>query len=373
MASPMHIVLTVNAAWNILNFRQPLVEALLADGHRLTVLASRDEAVPALERLGCSFVNLKMDRKGLNPVSDFALAVRLYRHFRQLRPDCVLSFTIKNNIFGAYAARLSNTRFIPNVTGLGTAFLSSGLLKYLSQAMYKTAFYHLPVVFFQNDDDRDLFVSSKLVRTEQTRTLPGSGIDLEKYAQVPYPAVHTPTRFLMIARLLYDKGVVEFVEAAKLMHGNGAVRFELLGAIDPHNRTGIAKELLDAWIANGTVIHHGTTDDVRPYIAAAHCVVLPSYREGAPRTLIEAAAIGRPLIATNVPGCKSVVDDCVNGFLCDVKSAASLRDAMLRFTALSYDEKAAMAESSRRLAESRFSVAQIISSYQDAIHSTIDP
>ena len=298
----MHILMTVNATWNIWNFRRPLVEALTGDGHRITILAPPDDAVLQLERLGCRVRPLKMSVKGLNPLEDLKLQRQFGRIFREERPDVVLSYTIKNNIFGARAAKPANVPFLPNVTGLGTAFLSGKLLQTVTEQLYRRSFAALPLVFFQNEDDCGLFLDRRLVRADQARLLPGSGIDLQHFAPSPMPAPDEPPVFLMIARLLRDKGVMEFVEAARRFKmRRPQARFQLLGAVGSENRSAIDRPSVEAWVVEGVVEYLGTTTDVRPAIAAASCVVLPSYREGAPRTLIEAAAMARPLIATDVP------------------------------------------------------------------------
>lgn len=364
----MHILMTVNAAWNIWNFRRPLVEALQADGHRITVLAPPDGSVDDLERIGCRFLPLKMSVKGLNPAHDLGLQYRLKRIFQEERPDAILSFTIKNNIFGARAARATGVPFVPNVTGLGTAFLSGGLLQTVAEQLYRGAFAKLPTVFFQNEDDRTLFLDRRLVRADQTRLLPGSGIDLVRFAQTEMPAADAPPVFLMIARLLRDKGVIEFVEAArqiKIRHPDAT--FRLLGAAGSENRTAIDAATVDAWVAAGVVEYLGTTSDVRPAIAVASCVVLPSYREGAPRTLIEAAAMGRPLIGTDVPGCRAVIDDNASGFLCEVRNADSLATAMERFLALSPEARAEMGQAGRAKMEREFDQALVVEAYRNAL------
>lgn len=228
----MHVLMTVNAAWNIWNFRRSLVEALSGDGHRITVLAPPDDAVPELERLGCRVRPLEMSVKGLNPLEDLKLQRRFGKIFREERPDVVLSYTIKNNIFGARAAKPANVPFVPNVTGLGTAFLSGKLMQAVTEQLYRRSFASLPVVFFQNEDDRDLFLDRRLVRADQARLLPGSGIDLRRFAPAPMPAPEDPPVFLMIARLLRDKGVLEFVKAARRVKASHPrARFQLLGAI----------------------------------------------------------------------------------------------------------------------------------------------
>lgn len=364
----MHIVMTVNAAWNIWNFRRPLVAALLADGHQLTVLAPPDDSVSDLEGLGCRVVPLEMRVKGLNPVEDFELLRRFKRVFRAERPDVVLSYTIKNNIFGAMAARAVGVPFVPNVTGLGTAFLSGGLMQMVAEGLYRRAFRALPVVFFQNEDDRDLFVNRRLVGSAQARLLPGSGIDLSRFATAEMPPPDAALVFLMIARLLRDKGVIEFVEAARRVKAKRPeVRFQLLGAVGSENRTAIDAATAQGWVDEGIVEYVGTTPDVRPQIAAASCVVLPSYREGAPRTLIEAAAMARPLIATDVPGCRAVVDRDVSGLFCEVRSADSLAAAMRRFLDLPYDARVAMGKAGRAKMEREFDEAIVVRAYHDAM------
>jgi glycosyltransferase involved in cell wall biosynthesis len=364
----MHVLVTVNAAWNIWNFRKPLVEALLADGHRVSVLAPPDESVADLEALGCHFRPLAMNVKGLNPFEDLRLQSRLGREFRAARPDIVLSYTIKNNIFGAGAARMAGVPFVPNVTGLGTAFLSGRALESVIQQLYRRAFAPLPRVFFQNEDDRDLFLERRIVRAEQARLLPGSGIDLDRFAPAPLPDDHGAPVFLMIARLLRDKGLLEFVEAARIVRArHPRARFQLLGALGPQNRTAINAAMVEAWVSEGVVEYLGTTDDVRPFIAAATCVVLPSYREGAPRTLIEAAAMGRPVIASDVPGCRAVVERDVSGLFCEARSGKSLAEAMERFLALPHEARAAMGAAGRAKMAREFDQALVIDAYRETI------
>jgi len=360
--------MTVNAAWNIWNFRRPLIEALADDGHRITVLAPPDDAVHELERLGCRVRPLEMKVKGLNPLEDLKLQRRFCRIFREELPDAVLSYTIKNNIFGARAAKRADIPFIPNVTGLGTAFLSGKLLQTVSEQLYRRSFTALPVVFFQNEDDRDLFLERRLVMAQQVWLLPGSGMDLDRFAPAAMPAPEKPPTFLLIARLLHDKGVVEFVDAARRVKArHPQVRFQLLGAVGSENRSAIGSETLDAWVGEGVVEYLGTTNDVRPAIAAASCVVLPSYREGAPRTLIEAAAMARPLIATDVPGCRAIVDRDVSGYLCDVKSAESLADTMERFLSLTPKAQQAMGAAGRTKMEREFDQRLVVDAYREAL------
>jgi glycosyltransferase involved in cell wall biosynthesis len=368
MTASMHILMTVNAAWNILNFRRPLVEALQADGHRVTVLAPPDDAVKDLERLGCRVQPLEMSVKGLNPLEDVRLQRRFTRIFRETRPDAVLSYTIKNNVFGARAAKSVGVPFLPNVTGLGTAFLSGKLLQTVTEQLYRRSFAGLPVVFFQNEDDRDLFLERRLVTADQAQLLPGSGIDLDRFAPAPMPAPDVPPIFLMIARLLRDKGVMEFVEAARqIKTRHPKARFQLLGAVGSENRSAIDRPMLEGWVSEGVVEYLGTTPDVRPAIAAASCVVLPSYREGAPRTLIEAAAMARPVIATDVPGCRAVVDKGVSGFLCAARSADGLSAAIECFLAVSPDAQSEMGMAGRTKMAREYDQVLVVDAYRAAL------
>ena len=366
-AEKLRICITVNAAWNIWNFRKPLVEALLADGHEVHVLAPSDEQARQLVAIGCDFTDLPMSRKSLNPIDGYRLRKRIGDEFDRIQPDIVLGFTIKNNLFGIPAARDRGIPFIPNVTGLGTAFLGSALLRHLTVALYRRAFRTCPIAFFQNSDDLDLFVSLGIVKRTQGRLLPGSGIDLARFVPHP-PPQNEKTRFLMIARLLRDKGVLEYVEAARLLLTKGAnAEFQLLGPLDTSNRTAIDAETVAGWSGEKDVNYLGTSADTRVEIAAADCVVLPSYREGAPRTLIEAASMQRPLVASNVPGCTAVVDDGINGLLCKARDATDLAAKMRTLLEMSQEEQAAMGAASRAKMQREFDVEIVIAAYREAI------
>lgn len=363
----MRIVLTVNKAWNIYNFRRGVVRALLEDGHEMTVLAPGDETVPKLEALGCAFVDLPMDAKGLSPLRDLKLMREFRRQFRALRPDAILSYTIKNNVYGGMAAARERIPFIPNVTGLGTAFLSGGLLQRVAGTLLRRGLRHSPVVFFQNEDDRRLFEARGLVRAEQAQVLPGSGIDLTHFSPRPRARERSSgsIAFLFVGRLLRDKGFAEYAEAARIVRKHRPdTQFRVLGAIGAENRTAIPKELIDGWIADGTINYLGLAEDVRPHLAEADCVVLPSYREGSPRTLIEAAAMGRPIITTNVTGCRDVVLPGQSAFLCEVRSAESLANSMLQFIGLSESAREEMGRAGRVHMETHYDERIVVEAYR---------
>jgi glycosyltransferase involved in cell wall biosynthesis len=313
----------------------------------VTALAPADDHSPRLEALGARHLPLAMDNKGTAIGPDALLIARFLATFRRERPDVIFGYTIKNNIYGAIAARALGIPFVPNVTGLGTAFLHEGIVNAVVRRLYRLAFARVPVVFFQNADDRELFVAGRLVSGDRTAVLPGSGIDLRAFAPAP-PRRGAGVRFLLIARMLRDKGIGEFVEAARMLRSEHPdAEFVLIGPAGAENRTAIDQATIDGWVAEGVVTHLGAVEDVRPHIADADCVVLPSYREGTPRTLLEAAAMARPVVATDVPGCRQVVDDGETGLLCAVRDAESLAEAMRRMIDLGAEARAAMGAAGR--------------------------
>ena len=364
---PRTVVIAANSDWNIVTFRQGLVRAIKAAGYEPVIVAPSDPAAEERMRsLGVERIPVEIDRSGLNPFADFRLLLQYRRLLRKLAPAAFLGFTIKPNIYGSIAARLAGVPAVANISGLGTVFLKSGPLEKLVVPMYRYALRRADAVFFQNPDDRELFVARKIVRPEQARLLPGSGIDLDHYAPVPLPK--GPSKFLLIARLLGDKGVREFVEAARSLRRElPDARFQLLGPFDVDNRTSIAPQELEAWVGQGAVEYLGTTDDVRPFIAEASVVVLPSYREGLPRSLLEGAAMARPLIATNVPGCRELVEDGVTGLLCAPRDSRSLAAAMGKLGQMPPEELRAMGGAARALVEARFGEELVVRAYLDAL------
>ena len=319
-----------------------------------------------MRQLKVERIPVGIDRSGLNPWADFRLFWEYRRLFKLRKPAAYLGFTIKPNIYGALAAASLGIAAIPNVSGLGTAFIRQGALQQIVTRLYRLAFRRTRVVFFQNEEDRRLFVDRRIVRPAQARVLPGSGVDLERFS--PAPRAAGPPTFLFIARLLRDKGVVEFVDAArKLREDLPHVRFQLLGPIDPGNRTGVGPNQLDSWVEEGVIDYLGVTDDVRPFIAAATAVVLPSYREGMPRVLLEAGAMARPAIASDVPGCRDIIEEGVNGHLCQVSDAVSLADAIRRMAELPTERRLAMGEAARRRVQGEFSETVVIEAYLKAL------
>jgi glycosyltransferase involved in cell wall biosynthesis len=285
---------------------------------------------------------------------------------KRLRPAAYCGYTIKPNIYGSLAAASLGIPAFPNVSGLGTAFIRRGPLQWLVSRLYRQAFRKAEVVFFQNSEDRQLFVERAIIDEGKGRVLAGLGIDVEHFAPALVPE-GAPV-FLFVGRLLKDKGVLEFAEAAQTLRSVlPEASFQLLGPIDEGNRTAIDRAQLDSWVRRGVVEYLGSTQDVRPFIAASSVVVLPSYREGLPRSLLEAAAMERPLIATNVPGCRDVVEDGENGYLCDVRDSASLAAAMRKFAFLPQAQRLAMGKAARRKVQEQFSEEFVLRAYLDLL------
>jgi glycosyltransferase involved in cell wall biosynthesis len=368
------IVIFINTAWNLLNFRSGLIRALVAEGYEVVAVAPDDAYSARLSELGCRFVALPIDNQGTHPLRDFLFFVRFWLLLCRERPDVLLAYTVKPNIYGSLAAGLLGMPVVNNIAGLGAVFIKGGWLVRFVRGLYRLALRRSAKVFFQNGDDKDLFVKAGLVRTELADLLPGSGIDLTRFIPDTYVADFSSAdkqerfRFLLIARMLRDKGVAEYVAAAKLLRARWPnVDFCLLGFLDVENPAAISTEEMNAWVAEGYVRYLGVSDDVRSEIASADCIVLPSYREGTPRTLLEAAAMAKPIITTDAVGCREVVYDGVNGYLCKVRDAEDLAAKMDRMLGLSMDERAAMGKAGRKKMEAQFDEKIVIAKYLQVV------
>lgn len=361
-------VLAANSSWNIANFRAPLISALRARGWRVVVVAPEDSSAAAVRAMGAELVPIAIDSGGTSIVRDAQLLAHYWRTLRAIGPQLFLGFTVKPNIYGSLAAGLLRIRVINNISGLGTAFMQPGLLNRLVSQLYRRALRRSERVFFQNRHDRDLFVGRGLVRSGQAQVIPGSGVDLDRFRPAPSRGSGRPLRFLFVGRLLRDKGLVEFAEAARLVRRSRPdIEFQVLGFGGSNNPSAVPEALVECWRDEGLLTYLGETDDVRPFLEDCDCVVLPSYREGLPRALLEGAAMARPMIATDVPGCSAVVVDGENGFLCSARSPSSLAEAMERMLRLTLPERQAMGRKARDLVERQFDQRLVVEAYLEAI------
>jgi len=361
------VALISSIALSVPNFRGPLIRAMVAEGVRVYALApDYDENIrEAVRRLGAEPIDFTLERTGIKPLRDMVDTVRLIRLLHRLKPDATFSYFIKPVIYGSLAAAAAGVRRrFSLVAGLGYVFTPDGrqetrrrkVLRWLVTALYRQAFRVSERVFFQNDDDIAHFVDAGLLDRQKAVRTNGTGVDLEQL--LPAPAFEHPVTFLLMARLLREKGIVEFVEAAravKKIHPD--VQFVILGAHDP-NPGALSSDEVARWVDEGVVQWHGHVDDVRPWLARSSVYVLPSYREGTPRSTQEAMAMARPVITTDAVGCRETVIDGVNGFLVPVRDSEALAASMLRFI----DDRsllASMGAASRRLAETRFDVTKV--------------
>ena len=366
----MKIAFVANTCWNIYNFRRGLVQNFLSKGDEVLVLAPTDAYTREVRDWGVKFIDTLLEGTGANPLKDLSYLRTLFRVFKKEKPDIVLSYTIKANIYASLAGKPTSTPVICNVSGLGTVFLVKGLAGKVAMMLYKIAFRYSKYIFFQNEDDKSMFVSYVKVEDKKTGILPGSGIDLQRFLPTPLKETGT-TSFLMIARVIIEKGVREYAEAASYFKENDEVKFSLIGEFDEGHARSIDKEELNAWIESGSITYFDHSNDIVKIIEEHDVVVLPSYREGTPRTLLEGAALGRPLITTNVPGCKEVVKDGFNGFLCEAKSAKSLLAKFQLFLSLNEQEKNQLAANSRTLVEQAYDERIVIGMYDDVIRRII--
>lgn len=363
----MKVAIVLNTSWNIFNFRLNFVRALIAKGYEIHTVAPHDNYTHYLEELGCTHHDVKMDSRGANPIKDLALMFELWGIYRKVKPDIILHYTIKPNVYGTLAASLLRIPTINNVCGLGTVFLKNNLVSAFAMMLYKLAFRFPRKVFFQNPDDLTLFLNKNLISAKSADLIPGSGIDLSHFTPTEFKRNDTFT-FLLISRLITDKGIMEYVEAVRKLKSKGvAARFQILGAKDPEHARGIKLSVIDEWIKTGTIEYLGTSDDVRHFINQADCVVLPSYREGTPRTLLEAAGSSKPIVATDVPGCYHVVEDNYNGLLCKLKNADDLALKMEQMLALDNTTLKKFGENGRKKIEFEFDEKIVITKYLQEI------
>lgn len=368
----MRIVIGLNSSWNILNFRSGLVRGLIDAGHEVVAIAPEDEYSDRVRALGCQVVPIKLSPSGRNPILELKLFVQFVYALYLLKPNVFLPFTVKPNIYGSIAARIVGAKTVNNIAGLGIVFGKRTVFTRFIEVLYRVALSGSIRVFFQNNEDLSLFVSREIVPAKLADRLPGSGVDLKKFpfTAMPSRCAGKPFRFLLVARMLWSKGVEEYVRAARAVKSRyPEAEFVLVGFSDVSNPDAIPIEILEGWAADGDVTYLGSTNSVYEVIAASDCVVLPSYYpEGVPRSLLESAAVGRPIITTDTPGCREVVIHGENGFLCRVKDVDDLASKMVAMLGCNQEVVNDMSRSSRLLVERAFDERIVISRYLEVIN-----
>jgi glycosyltransferase involved in cell wall biosynthesis len=351
------------------------VKALLNRGYKVIALAPDDSYSARVRELGCGFVHIPIDNNGTNPWRDLLLLVRYFRILRALRPAAFLGYTVKPNVYGSIAAHALGIPVINNIAGLGAAFISETYVTAIVRWLYKFSLKRSHRVFFQNAEDQQFFLALGIVQKNRSALLPGSGLNLSRYqARPPAPFGNRPFRFLLVGRLLKDKGLEEYAAAARQLQARFAnVECQLLGFPDPANANSVSMERVRAWESEGLLRYLGKTDDVRPFLDQADCVVLPSYREGVPRALLEAAAMARPIVATDVVGCRDAVDDGSNGYLCRARDTADLAAKMAQVLTLAPDDRLAMGAAGRAKVEREYDEQIVINKYLHALNMLQTP
>ncbi len=374
------ILLVCNTAWGIANFRANLIQHWVAQGKRVVAIAPTDAVAEAkLAALGAQFEPLALDNRGSNPLRELGVVWRLRSLYRQYRPALVVHYTIKPVIYGSWAAWLAKVPSLAVVTGQGFAFLNAGLKAWLARNLYRLSLHFAKGVWFLNQDDYRLFTESGLAPSAKSAILPGEGVNVEQFAPKDNPHTDGLLRLLLVARLLYDKGIAEYAEAGRILAERHAqqpeqvpsIELQLLGPFYPQNPQAISAEQIAHWQSEGWLHYLGETADVTPFVAGCDALVLPSYAEGLPRTVLEAMSMAKPVLATDVVGCRDLVVHEVTGLLCEARNAHSLADAIERFSQLSLAQRQQMGEAGRARVLAHFADAQVVATY-DAFLLTLD-
>lgn len=350
----MKIMILANNDVGLYQFRKELIEELLKE-HEVVISLPYGDFVKPLEDIGCKFIDTPVDRRGINPIKDLRLFFTYWKILKQEKPDLVITYTIKPNIYGGCACRFMKIPYAVNITGLGTAFENGGMLKKIVTVMNKVGCKKAKVVFFENEGNRQIFIQEKIVKESQTHRLNGAGVNLEKYQIAPYPAGEK-IKFLFMGRIMAEKGIDELFEAMQHLVSDGInCELNLLGFYEENY-----KEKIEKYEGEGWLHYHGYQKDVRPYIEDCHCFVLPSWHEGMANTNLECAASGRPVITSNIHGCMEAVDEGLSGYLCQRQDADALFKVMKKFSVLSYNERKAMGLAGRKRMEDIFDKKKVV-------------
>lgn len=350
----MKVMILANNDVGLYQFRKELIEELLKE-HEVVISLPYGDFVKPLEDIGCKFVDTPVDRRGINPIKDLRLFFTYWKILKQEKPDLVITYTIKPNVYGGCACRFMKIPYAVNITGLGTAFENGGLLKKIVVEMYKVACKNAKVVFFENEENRQIFIKEKIVKESQTHRLNGAGVNLDKYQVTDYPEGEK-IKFLFMGRVMAEKGVNELFEAMKKLVADVVnCELDVLGGYEEDYKEKIQECENEGWLH-----YHGYQKDVRPFIEKCHCFVLPSWHEGMANTNLESAASGRPIITSSIPGCMEAVVDGISGFLVERKNADDLYRLMKKFAELPYEERKAMGLAGRKHMEEVFDKKKVI-------------
>lgn len=352
------VLFLVNHDVVIYNFRLEIVERLLADGYEVHISSPYGERIDDLDKLGCKYHEIELSRHGMNPAKEMKLIGEYKKLIKEVKPDICFGFTIKPNIYGAIAARGAKVPFVANITGLGTAVENPGLAQKISILLYKYAFRGIQKVFFQNTENQQFFIDHKIAIGKHD-LLPGSGVNLERFSPLPYLDDST-TEFVFISRIMKEKGIDQYLEAAEYITKKYEnVKFHICGFCEAEY-----EGRLDECVKSGAVNYHGMVLDVKEVLKVTHCTIHPTYYpEGLSNVLLESSACARPIITTDRSGCREVIDDGVNGFVCKQKDSHDLIKQIEKFLELSWEEKKAMGLAGRAKVEKEFDRQIVVEKY----------
>lgn len=357
------VLILVNHDVVIYNFRLELVERLLNENYEVYISSPYGERIDDLISLGCKYIEADFNRHGLNIFQEWKLLRYYKKIIKDIRPNVILTYTIKPNIYGALVARSYSIPVIANITGLGTAVENGGIMQRISVALYKYAFRNITKVFFQNADNQQFFIEQKIA-VGKHELIPGSGVNLERFPLMDYPKDNI-VEFVFISRIMKEKGIDEYLNAAKYIRNKFLnTRFHILGFSEEDYEEEL-KDLQEKNIVN----YHGMQRDVKNFLKTFHCTIHPSYHEGMSNVLLESAASGRPIITTNQSGCKEIVDNDVSGFLVEKKNSDDLIRKIEEFLSLSYEDKREMGLAGRRKVEREFDREFVVDAYMKEINN----
>lgn len=365
----MRVLIFVNSLKWLYIVREELVDGLISENAKVGIVGIFDGGEIEFEKKGCECFSLPMDRRGTSIIADFKLIAGYKRAIGEFCPDVILTFSIKANIYGLFALRGTQIPAIATITGLGSGLQANGALSKLIIFMYSVALRRASCVFFQNTSNLAFMMERGMIgKKHRTRLVSGSGVNLEKFSVQEYPLDANEIRFLFVGRIMKEKGVVELLEAFRAVSAdNPTASLHILGFLEEDLR-----EILNHAIHMLPVHFHGEVQDVRPYITESHCTVLPSYHEGMANVLLEAAASGRPVIASRIPGCEETFEEGISGFGCLPRDVLSLQNAMMRFTSLSNNQRKAMGLAGRAKIEREFDRRLVIKVYLDEVKSLVN-
>lgn len=359
----MKILILANNDVGLYKFRKELIEALLKE-HEVHISLPYGEFVDDMVELGCIYHNVEFDRHGTNPIKELGQISYYKKLLKSIKPNVVLTYTIKPNIYGGMACAAVKVPYFCNITGLGTAIENLGIMQKISLTLYRLGLKKARKVFFQNQQNLDFMLKHKVVKSNY-HLLPGSGVNLNNFTLMDYPNEQTNINFLFIGRVMKDKGIDEFLSMSKQIKSKyQCTSFDIIGMID-----GDYEDTINTAVSEGYINYHGLQSDVKPFVQKSHCVVLPSYHEGMANVLLEAAASGRPVIATDIAGCRETFDDGVSGFSCEPKSAESLIGAVEKFITIPYEQKKEMGIAGRKKVEQQFDRQIVINAYLKEINN----